>query len=91
MLNNSVKYWRHQAHKYFDIIWMEGHVERDLLYGHLADYLKLSKEECHIKLFDVEKCKEVIDWSKRILNDLRRLDMDFGIEVKRKHYCLETA
>lgn len=27
-----------------------------------------------------------VDWSKMILNDLRRLDMDFGVDAKRPHY-----
>jgi len=34
------------------------------------------------------RTKEAVEWAKMILNDLRRLDLDFGQDVKRPHYEL---
>ena len=52
----------------------------------VANHLNIPVEYCHIGMFSVNTCIKVVDWSKMILNDLRRLDMDFGIDVKRQHY-----
>jgi len=86
LANKELRHWKKEAHKYFDVIWKEGHEKRGGVYKHLANYLKLPVEYCHIGMFSVETCKKVVDWSKMILNDLRRLDMDFGVDVKRSHY-----
>lgn len=86
MAKKDIKYWRNEAHTYFDMIWKEGHEDRDKLYEHLAERFKLEKHKTHIRMFDRERCIEVVDWAKMILNDLRRLDMDFGIKVSREHY-----
>jgi len=84
--NKELRYWKKQAHEYFDVIWKEGHEDRSIVYARLAMHLNIQVEYCHIGMFDIDTCKEVVDWSKMVLNDLRRLDMDFGIEVKRPHY-----
>lgn len=86
LANKDLRYWKKQAHEYFDIIWKEKHETRSDLYKHLSLYLEIPSEFTHIGMFGVETCKEVVSWSKMRLNDLRRLDMDFGIEVKRPHY-----
>ena len=86
LANKELREWKKEAHKYFDMIWKEGHEKRGALYGHLSLILGIPPEYCHIGMFSVETCKRVVDWSKMILNDLRRLDMDFGIDVKRPHY-----
>lgn len=86
LANKELRYWKKEAHRYFDVIWKDKHIERGLLYKHLSTYLKIPIEYTHIGMFSVETCKKVVDWSKMILNDLRRLDMDFGIQVNRPHY-----
>ena len=83
--NAELRYWKKEAHKYFDVIWKEKHETRSNTYKHLAKHLNIPIQYCHIGMFSVETCKAVVEWSKMILNDLRRLDMDFGIDVKRKH------
>lgn len=85
LANKKLRYWKKEAHKYFDVIWKEKHEKRSELYKHLATHLDLPVEYCHIGMFSVNTCKKVIQWSKMILNDLRRLDIDFGIDVKREH------
>jgi len=86
LANKELRHWKKEAHKYFDVIWKEGHEKRREAYRQLAKHLNIPADYCHIGMFAVEDCKKVVDWSKMILNDLRRLDIDFGIEVKRLHY-----
>lgn len=85
LANVELRYWKKEAHKYFDIIWKEKHEKRPALYKHLSRHLGLPSEYTHIGMFSIDTCKKVVDWSKMILNDLRRLDMDFGVDVKREH------
>lgn len=86
LANEELRHWKKEAHKYFDVIWKEGHEKRSKVYQHLANHLKIPIEFTHIGMFSIKTCKEVVDWSKMILNDLRRLDMDFGVDVKRQYY-----
>lgn len=88
LANKELRHWKKETHKYFDIIWKEGHEKRNKAYEYLANHLGIDREECHIGMFDVDKCKEAVEWAKMILNDLRRLDLDFGQDVKRPHYEL---
>lgn len=82
----TLRKYKKEAHKYFDIIWKDGHLKRSEAYEKLAEHLNLPKEYTHIGMFSVKTCEEVIDWSKMVLNDLRRLDLDFGLKVDRPHY-----
>lgn len=86
LANKELRQWKKEAHKFFDLIWKEKHESRGEAYKQLAKHLNIPSEYCHIGMFSVKTCQEVVKWSKMILNDLRRLDMDFGIDVKRPHY-----
>lgn len=87
LANKELRHWKKEAHKYFDMIWGEaGGGKRKEVYKHLSTHLGLPTWYTHIGMFSVDTCKEVVDWSKMILNDLRRLDMDFGADVKRPHF-----
>lgn len=83
----SLRRLKNEAHKYFDMIWLDKThaTSRTEAYQHLSNYLKLPLEYTHIGIFGEKTCKEVMDWSKMILNDLRRLNLDCGIDCKRKH------
>ena len=86
LANKELRYWKKEAHKYFDIIWKEKYEKRGKLYEHLSKHLKIPVKYCHIGMFSIKTCKKVVDWSKMILNDLRRLDMDFDVDVELQHY-----
>lgn len=86
LANKELRYWKKEAHKYFDKLWKQKHVSRTEAYKRLSEHLKIPAKYTHIGMFSVETCKEVVDWSKMILNDLRRLDMDFGIKTTQEHY-----
>lgn len=49
-----------KAHRAFDPIWKEGHSPRREAYAWLAEALNISADECHIGMFDIPRCEEVI-------------------------------
>ncbi len=86
LANSQLRFWKKEAHKYMDMPWKDNDMTRKEVYQVLSQYLNIPSEYCHIGMFSLKTCKEVITWSKMMLNDLRRLDMDMGKEVKREHY-----
>ena len=86
LANKELRFWKKEAHKYFDLLWKDCGESRSECYNNLSLHLKTPIEYTHIGMFSIETCKEVVDWSKMILNDLRRLDMDFGLEVNRPYH-----
>lgn len=86
LANADLRFWKKEAHKYFDMIWKNEGMDRSTLYKMLAESLNLPPEYCHIGMFQIKTCKEVVEWSKNILNGLRQLDLDKGVEVDRPHY-----
>lgn len=55
---------RQDAHRVFDQLWRFGSYKRSRLYQMLANHLHLSKKETHIGQFNIEQCKQVIDFAK---------------------------
>lgn len=86
LANAELRHWKKEAHKYFDQLWKGGEMSRDEAYKELSTHLSILPIYTHIGMFSVETCKEVVDWSKKLLNDFRRLDLDFGIDNKRPYY-----
>lgn len=84
---NSMK---DMAHKYFDQIWEFKYCERNEAYQHLANYLGIPEPKAHMRFMDYKTCKKVVEWSVMMLNDMRRLDLDFGVE-KLKHPYYELV
>lgn len=72
LANKSLRKRKSEAHKYFDLLWKEKHFERTELYEALSDHLKTPRDYTHIGMFNDKTCKEVVDWSKKLLNDFRR-------------------
>lgn len=50
---------RVMAHRVFDKLWSNS-FQRRSAYAWLAQQMKLSRRECHIKLFSYEQCHEVV-------------------------------
>lgn len=61
LANAELRRAKLQAHGAFDFIWKSGLKTRGSAYKWLARQLGLSKDECHIGLFDVEMCRKVIE------------------------------
>ena len=59
--NRETREARKRAHAAFDAIWRGNRrVSRSKAYARLARCMSLSANECHIGMFDVERCEEVV-------------------------------
>jgi hypothetical protein len=52
---------RCEAHSAFDPLWQSGDMSRSEAYKWLSQQLKLSRDECHIAMFDDATCRRVVD------------------------------
>ncbi len=78
--NRELRELKKQAHSFFDIIWKNGVMGRSEAYRWLSGVLEIPFKECHIGMFNEDQCRSAIMECKRLLNDNRRLDLDFGAE-----------
>lgn len=61
LANAELRRAKQQAHAAFDPIWKSKDKKRGEAYEWLAGELGISKDNCHIGMFDVETCKRVIE------------------------------
>ena len=73
LADSQLRYWKKEAHKYFDQIWknkkinkiyniyISGTSNREKSYIWLSKELGLKKEDTHIGMFDVDTCKKVVE------------------------------
>lgn len=91
LANRALRTSRKEAHEFFDKLWQLKHLSRHEAYKWLQEYLKIDKELVHIGMFNEAQCKEVVYGAKQLLNDFRRLDLDFGAEPKTPFYHYDNA
>lgn len=68
LANAMLRRWRIEAHATFDPLWKELVTElkftkahaRNLSYAWLAKKMGIPRHECHMGMFDVDQCREVI-------------------------------
>jgi hypothetical protein len=60
LANKELRKWKCKAHNAFDSIWKSGKMKRHEAYLWLAGILEINVNNCHIGMFDVEQCKEVV-------------------------------
>ena len=48
------------AHAAFDPIWRSNNMSRGAAYKWLANQLGMTRDECHIGMFDLDQCQKVI-------------------------------
>lgn len=65
LANRTLRAWKKNAHTLFDPLWKQGAMSRREAYSWLAVEMDLPEEVCHIGMFDVEQCKEVVRVVKR--------------------------
>lgn len=65
--DGELRMWRKRAHQVFDPLWQSKPRKRarPLEYRKLANYLGIEVESCHIGYFDVEMCKQVLEYAKQ--------------------------
>ena len=78
-----------KAHFYFDKVWKEAQLmTRQEAYKWIADRLGVTKEEAHFTFMSDTQCVEAIHICQQVLNDNRRIDLDFGTEPITPFYIL---
>jgi hypothetical protein len=60
LANAQLRRAKQQAHAAFDPIWRSKERSRGEAYAWLAEQLGISKNNCHIGMFDVEMCERVV-------------------------------
>jgi hypothetical protein len=60
LANKPLREVRKLAHATFDPLWKDGQYGRGEAYRRLAKAMELSRENCHIAMFNIEQCKQVI-------------------------------
>lgn len=67
LANKDLRYWKKQAHYYFDQIWKSSLKSRRGAYKWLSVHLKIPGTYTHIGMFGVETCKKVVELCKKEL------------------------
>ena len=68
LAKSDLRYWKGQAHKYFDQLWQSNYMKRKEAYNWLAAHLpNIPREYIHIGMFGVEACKKVAELAKKEL------------------------
>jgi hypothetical protein len=63
--NAELRNARKLLHAKFDPIWKDGHVHRRKAYKLLAELMKIDAQDCHIAMFDIQRCREA--WRAAVL------------------------
>jgi len=63
----ETRHARISAHAAFDRLWKSGSLTRYACYKKSAKHLKLSREQVHIEMFNIEQCEAVIQFSREIV------------------------
>ena len=72
-------------------IWNDTKImTREECYQWLANKLGIEEYKAHIKHLNKEQCIEAIYFCQQLLNDNRRIDLDFGTEPITPHYKLKN-
>lgn len=77
---------RNQAHEYFDKLWQYKYLNRDEAYEKLAEHMGIPESKAHMRMMGTKQCREVVEWDLMLLNDMRRLDLDYGAPINHPYY-----
>ena len=79
---------RDAGHYFFDKLWHVHGMDRDWCYWWLGQRLNLTEEQAHFFLMNDYNVRWAIYYCRQLLNDLRRLDQDWGDDPKTPFYIL---
>ena len=65
LANADLRRAKMAAHAAFDPIWKSGNKSRSKAYSWLAEAMKLTPDKCHVGMFDVAQCEQVVALCKR--------------------------
>lgn len=75
LANAELRKAKSAAHAAFDPIWKSGSKSRMGAYKWLSKQLNVPFKECHIGMFDIERCQQVVT----VCNEWRGIEPDSGI------------
>lgn len=58
--NSELRFARRKAHLHFDGVWKSGNLTKGQAYKHLAKLLNIDSRDCHIGMFDLDTCRNVV-------------------------------
>lgn len=63
LANAELRHWKKAAHAEFDPLWQYGRFKgrRKAAYRWLSEKMGLPEDETHIGMFDIDRCKRVIE------------------------------
>lgn len=70
LANKELRKAKSAAHRAFDPLWKFGGMKRKEAYKWLAEVLNIKSADCHIGMFDVEMCEDVVTHSLNKQEDL---------------------
>ena len=70
LANKELRKAKSAAHRAFDPLWRFGDMKRPEAYKWLAKALGIDGKDCHIGMFDIETCEEVVTHSLNKVEDL---------------------
>lgn len=82
--NADLRHWKKQAHEYFDPVWQSGKIKRKDAYNMLCNHLGIPKDYCHIGMFSVETCKNVIEWAKAKITEVKKVKSYKSPKIRKK-------
>lgn len=70
LANEELRKAKSLAHKEFDCIWKDGYTNRTEAYEMLADFMSIKMDECHIGMFDLDQCNQVVKFAYKYFGQL---------------------
>lgn len=67
LANKELREAKKQAHFFFDQLWTNKYFDRKSAYEWLCKEMNLHRDLCHIGMFNVEQCNQVVTVSKEFL------------------------
>lgn len=76
LAKDSLRRLRVKCHKMMDLIWQDGYMTRTATYEWLQLELRLTKEKCHIAMFDNDICNRVLKLAEHKYGINRKATLD---------------
>ena len=89
LANARLRTLKMEAHKQVDVLWKSGLMSRREAYRWLADMMNMELDDCHIGMFDIKRCQQVIHLCRKqdneVLNRFRSSNFEDRKPHRRKH------
>jgi hypothetical protein len=80
--------YKDMGHYYFDKLWTTKLLSRKDAYVWLSEEMEIPLNKTHFRMFNDKQCLMAVKICQELLNDLRRLDLDFGVTPLTPQYII---